>query len=93
MATFTWRGLAPAAPATIQAAVQPWIEKYRAALLETDPQRQLERIAEAFGAMDHYQTGSRHDAFDRAAIEDARIVLHQLRDETLSRAQTGPWLL
>jgi hypothetical protein len=89
MATSTWRGALPGQIAP----VQPWVETYRAALLESDPQRQLQRISEALRAMDYHLKLSGHDQFELQAMGDAREILRQLQDESLNRAQTGPWLL
>lgn len=66
-----------------------WIEKYRAALFETNPQTQLERIAEAYRAI---QESAYDGPFDEQAAEDAKEVLRVLREESLSRASFAPWL-
>ena len=69
---------------------QPWIEKYRAALIETNPTTQLERIDEAYDAIEDWIEVS--DASERHVIEDARLILHLLREESLGRASSAPWL-
>ena len=69
---------------------QPWIEKYRAALIETNPRAQLERIAEAYDALENWIEVS--DGDERHAIEDARLILRLLREESLGRASSAPWL-
>lgn len=70
---------------------QTWIEKYRAALLETDPSRQLERIEEAYSAIRGHAQKSRAQRFERDAIDDAKLILRLLREESLGRA-SSPWL-
>lgn len=65
-----------------------WIEKYRAALIEANPRKQLERIAEAYEAMQTYLA----DRYEKQAIEDARLILSLLREESLGRASSAPWL-
>ena len=84
MATSSWTEL----PIVNQP--QPWIEKYRAALIETNPAAQLERIAEAYDAIENWMQVS--DAAERHAIEDARLILRLLREETRGRASSAPWL-
>jgi hypothetical protein len=69
---------------------QPWIEKYRAALIETNPAAQLERIDEACDALENWIEVS--DSDERHAIEDARLILRLLREESLGRASSAPWL-
>jgi hypothetical protein len=69
---------------------QPWIEKYRAALIEPNPTAQLERIAEAYDALESWIEIS--DGDERHAIEDARLILRLLREESLVRASSAPWL-
>jgi hypothetical protein len=82
MATSGWidAQLPPPAPT--------WIEKYRAALIEANPRKQLERIAEAYDAMQTYLA----DRYEKQAIEDARLILRLLREESLGRASSAPWL-
>jgi hypothetical protein len=69
---------------------QTWIEKYRAALIETSPTVRLERIDEACHAIEDSMEVS--DAYERHAIEDARLILRLLREESLGRADSAPWL-
>ena len=84
MATSSWNQL------PVVSRSQPWIEKYRAALIETNPTAQLERIAEAYDAIDNWIEVS--EANERRAIEDARLILRLLREESLGRASSAPWL-
>ncbi|PYX38393.1 MAG: hypothetical protein DMG74_02320 [Acidobacteria bacterium] len=70
---------------------QTWIEKYRAALLETNPTRQLERIEEAYSAIQGHAEESRAQRFEKEALDDARLILRLLREESLGRA-SSPWL-
>ena len=69
-----------------------WIEKYRAALIEANPKRQLERIAEAYDAMQGCIQESPGDYSEKQAIDDARLILSLLREESLGRAGSAPWL-
>jgi hypothetical protein len=70
---------------------QSWIEKYRAALIETNPQRQLDRIEEAVRAMQGHAQEPPAGRFEKEALEDARLILRLLREESLGRA-SSPWL-
>ncbi len=70
---------------------QSWIEKYRAALIETNPQRQLDRIEEAVKAMQGHPQEPPPERFEKEALEDARLILRLLREESLGRA-SSPWL-
>ena len=70
----------------------PWVEKYRAALLETNPQRRIRRIAEAFQAID-ISSDTASAAEERHAIMDAKEVLRSLQTQSVSRQSTSPWLL
>ncbi|PYX92627.1 MAG: hypothetical protein DMG71_17545 [Acidobacteria bacterium] len=71
---------------------QSWVEKYRAALIETNPKRQLERIAEAYEAIQGCMQAVLADNFEKQAIDDARLILSLLREESLGRAASAPWL-
>jgi hypothetical protein len=71
---------------------QSWVEKYRAALIETNPKRQLERIAEANEAIQGCMQAALADNFEKQAIDDARLILSLLREESLGRAHSAPWL-
>jgi hypothetical protein len=71
---------------------QSWVEKYRAALIETNPRRQLERIAEAYEAIQGCMQAALADNFEKQAIDDARLILSLLREESLGRASSAPWL-
>ena len=82
MATSSWTETQIPAPSPT------WIEKYRAALIEANPRKQLDRIAEAYEAMQEYLA----DRYERQAIEDARLILKLLREESLGRASSAPWL-
>lgn len=84
MATSSWTQIARSGHP------QPWIEKYRAALIETNPTAQLERIDEAYDAIENWIEVS--DADEKHAIEDARLILRLLREESLGRASSAPWL-
>ena len=68
-----------------------WIEKYRAALVEMDPNRQLRRIDEAQLLIRNYES-LQVGGFEQQALEDARQVLDILRQQGLGRASCAPWL-
>jgi hypothetical protein len=70
----------------------PWVEKYRAALLETNPQHRIGRIAEAFQAI-NISSDAASVAEERQAILDAVEVLRSLQAHSLSRRSASPWLL
>jgi hypothetical protein len=63
--------------------LQDWIEKYRAALLETRPDKLSERIEEASTAIKvrerELQTKRTINAADWQVLEDARNTLNVLR--------------
>lgn len=86
MATSSWT------ETSIPAPPPSWIEKYRAALIEANPRKQLERIAEAYEAMQGCMHGSRIDHYEKQALDDARLILSLLREESLGRAGSAPWL-
>jgi hypothetical protein len=69
-----------------------WVEKYRAALIELNPAKQLDRIAEAYAAIQGHMQGLLADHYERQAIEDARLILSLLREESLGRVNSAPWL-
>ena len=69
-----------------------WIEKYRAALIEADPSKQLQRIAEAYDAIQLCLKSYITDGNEKEAINDARLILSLLREESLGRASCAPWL-
>jgi hypothetical protein len=92
MATSLWteRLRIPLAPSPFKAQ-QSWIEKYRAALLEVNPEKQLNRITEACSAIEASARGPvEHD--ERQAMEDALFILRLLKEESSDRAGTAPWL-
>ena len=86
MATSSWR------ETSIPAPPPSWIEEYRAALIEANPKKQLERIAEAYEAIRRCVQISRVDHYEKRAIDDARLILSLLREESLGRASSAPWL-
>ena len=69
-----------------------WIEKYRAALIEVDPSKQLQRITEAYEAIQASLKSYMSDGYEKEAIADARLILSLLREESLGRASSAPWL-
>ena len=69
-----------------------WIEKYRAALIEADPSRQLQLIAEACDAIQLHMKTYMADRDEKEAIDDARLILNLLREESCGRASSAPWL-
>jgi hypothetical protein len=85
MATSNWSQPAEFGPP----GAMPWVEKYRAALLETNPQRRIGRIAEAIQAIQN----STHLAEDSQAMREAKQILRSLREHSASRAAASPWLL
>ncbi|HET7440445.1 MAG TPA: hypothetical protein VFJ47_04020 [Terriglobales bacterium] len=86
MATSSWIETSIPAPSP------SWIEKYRAALIEANPKKQLERIAEAYEAIQGCAQASLVDHYEKQAIDDARLILSLLREESLGRAGSAPWL-
>ena len=69
-----------------------WIEKYRAALIEADPTKQLQRIAEAYEAIQASLKSYISEGYEKEALADARLILSLLREESLGRANSSPWL-
>jgi hypothetical protein len=69
-----------------------WVEKYRSALLEPDPRKQLQLIAEADRAILECKPTATLDGYEKQAVDDAKLVLHLLREESLGRAGCAPWL-
>ena len=88
MATSNWTQTAQFGPP----GTLTWVEKYRAALLETHPQRRIRRIAEAFQAIS-ISSDVAHAAEERQAIRDAKEILRSLQAHSVSRQSTSPWLL
>jgi len=99
MATQTWTQAAPLPRATLGAAavearswqVHDWIEKYRAALLEIDPEVRLRRIFEAEALLQ--RAVWLVDPREKDAIEEAREILTVLREGIERRAGHPAWLL
>ena len=92
MATSVWRvrPRVPLSQPTLKAH-QSWIEKYRAALLEVNPQKQLSHITEACTAIEERARGP-VERYERQVMDDALLILRLLREESSDRAGTAPWL-
>jgi hypothetical protein len=99
MATHTWTQTAPIPHATFTSPaaetrswqVHDWIEKYRAALLEVDPQVRLRKILEADAS---FQCDTRRvDPREKSAIDEARKILTVLREGIERRVGSPSWLL
>jgi hypothetical protein len=71
---------------------QSWVETYRAALVEVDPEARLERIFEADSFL-RSNTRPSLDPRERDAIDEAREVLNLLREGIESRVSRTSWLL
>jgi len=89
MAAFNWtQGTHLPPPGT-----GSWVEKYRAALLETNPRHRPGRIAEAFHAIKNLAASADGTELDMNALLDAEEVLRSLQEHSASRAAHSPWLL
>ena len=89
MATSNWTQQPPLAPP----GAGSWVEKYRAAVLEINPQRRAGRIAEAFQAMNSLSVSAAMADEDKHALLDAQEVLRSLEVHSRARAAASPWLL
>ena len=89
MATFNWTQGTPLAPP----GAGTWVEKYRAALLETNPAHRPSRIAEAFQAIKSLAASADGGELDMHALLDAEEVLRSLDIHSVTRAAASPWLL